>query len=346
MIQIDSKYIDRIDNATSMKDLHLILQNAIELEHATIPTYLTAMISIKPGTNQTIKNIFHSVVIEEMLHMSIACNILNALGGSPDINTPAFVPKFPGPLPMGINSGLIVSLVPISLDAIKNIYMEIEEPEDPLNFPVKSAAVQDVHYATIGQFYDAIKKKINILAPDILPGDPSKQMTEMFPSDEIFPILTKNDACRAIDIIVEQGEGTTHSPLDPEGELAHYYRFAEIYHGKELVADSTEPLGYSYSGSPIVLDSAGVHNIQPDTKLNDLPAGSEAYRAASEFSQAYSRLLNALHTTFNGAPDTIKHTIGMMYDVKLLGETMAAMPFPGKTGVTVGPTFEYMPLIP
>ena len=86
--------------------------------------------------------------------------------------------------------------------------------------------------------------------------------------------------------------------------------------------------------------------MYPDTKLAGLPAGSEAWNAASEFNQAYSRLLNALHTTFNGQPDNIVSTLGMMYDVKLCGEKLAAIPFPGKTGVTVGPSFEYISVLP
>lgn len=351
MIKIDSHYVAQVQQASSLPELFPMLQNAIKLEHATIPAYLSAMISIKPGTNKEIFGIIHSVVIEEMLHLSIACNILNAIGGSPDINVPAFIPTYPGGLPMSIDNDLQVSLVPLSLTAVQKIYMGIEEPEDPLVFPVKAlaATADEVTYATIGLFYQAVKDKINELAPSYpekLPGDEKKQMIHMFPPDQLFPIIYREDAIKAIDIIVEQGEGTATSPLDPSRELAHYYRFSEIFHGRRLVADATEPNGYSYSGEPIAIDTAGVHNMYPDTKLSDLPVDSEAWYAASAFSQAYSRLLNALHTTFNGSPDHITDTLGMMYDVKLQGEKMAAMPFPGKPGYTVGPSFEYIAVLP
>src|SRR5687768_4726057 len=75
------------------------IQDAIKLEHSTIPPYLYALYSLKEGNNQGIIDIIQSVVIEEMLHMTLACNILNALGGTPEIDTPSFVPTYPGTLP-------------------------------------------------------------------------------------------------------------------------------------------------------------------------------------------------------------------------------------------------------
>src|SRR5205814_1549988 len=98
MVKIQKKYIEAVRNASTLSDLFVHLQNAIKLEHATIPAYLSGLMSIRPGANAAVAEIIHSVVIEEMLHMSIACNILNALGGAPDINVPGFIPGYPGPL--------------------------------------------------------------------------------------------------------------------------------------------------------------------------------------------------------------------------------------------------------
>src|SRR5690606_2357790 len=102
MLQIEAKYIRQVELSSQLEDLYPMLQNAIELEHSTIPPYLTALFSIRPGTSTEARKIVHSIVIEEMMHMTIAANILNAIGGKPQINNPRFVPVYPGPLPMGI----------------------------------------------------------------------------------------------------------------------------------------------------------------------------------------------------------------------------------------------------
>jgi len=102
------------------------LQQAIQLEHATIPTYLYALYSLKPDSNTEIQDRIRSVVLQEMLHMGLACNILNALGGSPLIDRPQFVPQYPGPLPGAVESELIVPLARFSLDMVKNVFMVIE----------------------------------------------------------------------------------------------------------------------------------------------------------------------------------------------------------------------------
>jgi hypothetical protein len=42
----------------------------------------------------------------------LACNVLNAIGGEPEIAGPDFLPKYPGPLPLGIGGaeGLVVGI--------------------------------------------------------------------------------------------------------------------------------------------------------------------------------------------------------------------------------------------
>ena len=92
----------KAQSVTNVEEVRVALQKAIELEHATIPTYLTAYYSLRPGTNREIATLLRSIIVEEMQHMTLAANLLNAVGGSPDINKPEFVPRYPGPLPMHI----------------------------------------------------------------------------------------------------------------------------------------------------------------------------------------------------------------------------------------------------
>jgi hypothetical protein len=207
--------------------LRRYLQNAVELEHATIPPYLTAMYSLRPGTNEEISSLVRSVVIEEMLHMTIAANILVAIGGSPQINNPAFVPKYPGPLPMGIGGNLIVPIKAFSKDLVKEVFMEIEEPEDPI--PVStSLAAEEPEFATIGQFYQEIQRKITELGDGIFTVGPERQVLTWFDSERLFPIVDVESANRAIETVVIEGEGTSTDPFEGDGEPAHFYRFGEM----------------------------------------------------------------------------------------------------------------------
>ena len=341
MLKIDPQHISDLQAAEKVSDLFPFVQNAIELEHATIPPYLTAMFSIKPNTEQKVRRIIQSIVIEEMLHMTIASNILNALGGSPKINDPSFVPKYPTHLPMGIGGGLTVGLEKLSKDVVKNVFMEIEEPEHPLHFTKSDAPAAETgehHFNTIGEFYDALKQKIGELAPETLPGDPSKQVTSGFNKSLLFPVITKKDVAKAIDIIVDQGEGSAVSPMDMEGDLAHYYRFEEIYEGRALVKDGKN---FSFSGPEIPFDPQKIYPLYPNTKTSMLKEGSEVWKSVNQFNSTYRSLLNTLHQAFNGDPGQINASFGFMNDIKSLGGKLCAMPFPGKAGYTIGPTFEF-----
>jgi hypothetical protein len=341
MLKIDPKILLAIAEAEALSDLFPLVQSAIELEHSTIPPYLTALFSFRPGKGTYIRTVIHSIVIEEMLHMTIAANILNAIGGSPDINKKDFIPEYKCHLPMGIQKSLQVGLEAYSKDVVSKVFMEIESPEKPL---VMMAAEGADEYKTIGEFYTALQKKIYNLAPDILPGDKSKQVTSDFYSSALlFPIITKSDAIKAITIIVEQGEGTTTSPADFDSEIAHYYKFEELFKGHQLIKDPKAPYGYSFTGDLIPFDPADVFPLFANTKAVMIQEGTEERRRADEFNKAYSSLLGGLHRTFNGDPDYLANSIGVMFDLRLAAEKLCATPFPGKTGYTIGPPFEWVP---
>src|SRR5215210_6115686 len=109
---------------TTREQLHSYLYAALQLEHATIPPYLTALYSIRPGTNADAYHVLRVVAVEEMLHLTLAANMLNAIGGSPDLTTPGFVPDYPAYLPNG-ETDFRADLRPFSRDVMDD-FLKIE----------------------------------------------------------------------------------------------------------------------------------------------------------------------------------------------------------------------------
>jgi hypothetical protein len=117
------------------------LQEAVQLEWSTIPPYLCAYWSIKtdgaPETTAIISATIRQIVVQEMLHMGLVCNMLAGIGGTPNIYSENFTPKYPGPLPGHVHEGLEIGLAGLSRDQPGNKdqvckFMQIELPEEPL----------------------------------------------------------------------------------------------------------------------------------------------------------------------------------------------------------------------
>lgn len=326
----------------TVEDLRIALDNAMKLEFATIPPYLTALYSIKDGKNVECAARLRVIVVQEMLHLSLAANILNAVGGKPDF--PGCVPKYPGPLPMGIGSDppkkFIVPLEKLSRRLVKETFMVIEEPEHPLDFPEAKLLAVAPDYHTIGEFYEAVSQLIGDLPPSIFSGDPKRQVTGWFPPDWLHPVTDAASAQSAIQLIVEQGEGSSTSPLGGKHGLAHYYRFEEIYRGKTLKADPSVPQGYSWGEPAIPLDENEVWNIvdnAPDVKL---PKDTPVEALATTCDRTFSALVDALQVTFDGDPGHLDASVGLMYTLRLQAQELMSMPIPDK-GANAAPRFLY-----
>jgi len=314
----------------TLPGLQQALQNAIQLEHATLPTYLYAFWSLDGDKNPEISGLIHPIVRQEMSHFGLAGNILNAIGGHPLINDPSFVPSYPGPLPGGVESGLIVPLAPFSIDLVGNVFMVIEEPEDPLAF----AAADGL---TIGEFYAAIKEQIQQRGASIFTGNPDLQVTSGFPP--VTAVTDVDSAVAAIDTIVEQGEGTSQSPDASSGDLAHYYRFGEVFHGKELIPNPSPPPAFAYAGDPIPFDPTGVLPVVTNPTSSLYPQGSPAQQANDAFNATYTTLLGDLHSAFNGTPDDLNAAVGDMFTLQ--DQAAALMAIELGDGTNAGPTFEF-----
>jgi rubrerythrin len=344
MVLMKQEVVAGLDTPSGLKRA---LQQAIELEHATIPPYLYALYSLVPEKNAEIAGLVSSVVAEEMAHMALACNILNAIGGSPSIDDPAFIPAYPGPLPGTVEEGLTVPLRAFSNDLVENVFMVIEQPEDPIEFGgLESLVAQPV---TIGSFYEAIRAGIEAGGESLFHGaDPDRQVHGGIALKEVIPVDSVASAVKAIEAIVEQGEGTTTTPTDPlaeEEELAHYYRFAEIVHGRKLVPAPDRKPPWAYAGDPIRFDPAGVYPAIENPTPAHFPPGSAARYAFDAFNYTYTSLLKTLHQTFNGSPKALDAAVGLMESLNEQAKSLMAMES-GLPERSAGPSFEYRPTNP
>jgi hypothetical protein len=337
---------------SSVDDLRKALQNAIRLEHSTIPPYLTALATLSGNTPSVkyARQVIRDVVVEEMLHMTLACNVLNAIGGHPVIADPNFVPSYPHELPMGIAGDLVVHLKRYSKDLIENTFMKIEEPEIPLNIPTKPTAHALLAAApiTIGKFYAGVRALL-VAHPEVFTGDPKLQVTGFFfePGEDIS-VIDLTSALPAIETIVEQGEGTPKSPTDLQQEIAHYYRFQQLFKGMQIVDDPASPLKVSFDpAKPLTIDdTADVIQMVDDPRLVTYDkADWRAEQLSTEADAAYTRILTALHRGFNGAPGKVNDAVGGMFEFKtivgeLLQQQLTAGPNAGKFA---GPRYKYVP---
>ncbi len=336
----------------TVKGLRQHLQTAIELEHSTIPPYLCALYSIQEGGNQDAAQVVRSVVMEEMLHMILASNVLNAIGGKPSINHSRFIPEYPTYLPHS-NKSFLVNLEKFSPQAI-DTFLDIERPAPP------DAPPQANKYQTIGQFYEAIEQALIELSQkdNIFTGNPRRQVTPEFYygggggiiaiTDNKNPRIALEKSLAALREIVGQGEGVHHSIFDgdhklfgDEIEYAHYFRFNEIKEGRYYTKHDTPATGPT--GKPFPVDWDKVYNMRPNPKMKDYPRGSEVREKAYRFNRIYMGLLNDMHTALNGRPDTLVNAVVRMYDLKYEAVELMKIPV-GKDGATAGPSFEYVPV--
>jgi rubrerythrin len=318
------------------------LQQAIELEHSTIPPYLYALYSLDKNLNGEIADIIESVAVEEMLHLTLAANVLNALGGNPVLNTPGFIPTYPGPLPGGVESQLTVQLAPFSMSQLET-FLTIEEPEHAIDIPTAKFAAEAIAApVTIGQFYNQIIAEINKLSDSDFANPPRNQIGPDLMFESIV-VTNKATAVQALSTIIEQGEGTSNSPEEiVGGDYAHFYRFQQIQKGKKLIAAPGQKPPWIYGGAPITIDPAGVYKVPTNpNRKNSSPA---QLNLCDTFNYTYTNLLKTLHNMFNGHPDQFNPALGLMMSLKSQAKAMmSGIPDPS---VITGPTFEYQPTNP
>jgi bacterioferritin (cytochrome b1) len=320
------------------------LQVALELEFATIPPYLYAMWSLGSSlANSAVAEIIKSVIHDEMRHLAMVANLINALGGTPVLASPDHIPRYPHELPGSVEHDLVVGLAPFSIDLVQNTFMVIEQPEQPLQFHVAAALAAD-EPQTIGQFYRTILETITNLPDGAFSGSPDNQVA----LDGVVTVTDVTTAKLAINTIIDQGEGTDKSPVESAGtginlpgtDFAHYYRFAEIARGLKLkpnpdAGPSTPPDQQFVFGPDVIPAPTGVLAAPSNPTAAGYPEGSAARTACDDFNATYTSMLKMLQTVFTGQPDQLGGAVRAMFSLQTKATRMMAATPP------TGPSFEW-----
>src|SRR4051812_4402735 len=278
---------------------------------------------MKDGANEEAAEVVHSVFMEEMLHLTMAANILNAVGGRPVLDAPSLLPRFPTYLPHS-NKAFEVPLLKFSPEAV-DVFLQIERPGEHEGLP------EDNRFETIGQFYEAIAVALEHLTEKLgeealFCGDAARQVTDELyygGSGRIITVTDLASSLAALEEIVEQGEGLQHQEVwdgdrdmfHPEREeVAHYFRFQEISKGRHYAPGDTPQSGPT--GELFAVDWDAVHNMRPNPRSKDYPKGSEIRAQMEEFNHDYSGVLHLLDECFNGNPRLLSVATGAMYGLK------------------------------
>ena len=262
--------------------------------------------------------------------MAMACNLLTTIGGTPAIANQQSVARYPGSLPGGVRPGLVVYLSGLSEAFLQGVLMELEFPQ---NGPV-AFAVPGETFPTIGDFYDAIANAF-IQNQHEITGERQLSASGGL-LGQLKAIQSLDDAKEAIARIKEQGEGTTTSPnaVHFGGELAHFYRLAEIKHGRSLVEVSSNE--WRYEGALVPF---------PDVlPVGKVPSGG--YFGIPEidaFDQQFSKLLRTLEDAWaEGNQEKLDEAMYMkMRRLASAGKAIMEMPI-GHGPSTYAPCFRFV----
>lgn len=338
-----------------------MLKSAILLELSTIPPYMTALLSIMPGQNRAPAKIIRSVMMEEMLHMTLAGNVLSSVGGVMTLDAD-HIPQYPLKLEFKgkrfKEREFDVDLAPMNERSL-TIFTKIEQPEgwDERKPTLKAAVPElEVEGYTIGEFYNLIIQKLTALCQQygeaaIFTGNPDRQIDPNYywsAGGQPIKVSDLSSAKKAIDIIVEQGEGTSKSIYDgdkhyfddPE-EVAHFFRFREILFGRFYKAGDNpyEPP----TGPQMEVNYRKVYPIKVNATSEDYRNDPKMQELNQSFNREYSKMLSQIAEAFNGSPEALYTAIlNGMHDMVGIAQEMVKTPIAGDPkGLHGAPSFEW-----
>lgn len=333
------------DTECTLDLLRQQLQTAIQVEWATIPTYLTSLYSIVDGCNTEIYQLIRGVIMQEMLHFTQVANILIAVDGNPLIDHASVTPSYPTHLPGEVLPHLWVSLKKASLPHIHNVFMAIELPR---NTQVAGDIDNDLY--TIGALYEEVSDCIEELGDGIFNPTTLTQQVQWPWNAEgdvgtVYPILNALNATHAIDSIVSQGEGADElDPKDIEGNtLAHFFQFEEIVCQRHLAHNNITDT-YSYTGAPIPFNEDGIWPMRRNPRASNILNNTNCLTETKLFHLAYRNMLRKMQEVFSGSPDEIFNAVSMMESLQVHAKRLMwtrFRPDDSADHTTCGPVWDY-----
>ena len=317
-VQGSRLYIDPNKEIDGWKysDIISMCNEAIAVELFTIPLYITAAQSIKkngtvtldlpdnPNYQTTAKNTIMSVAVQEMFHLTLACNLANACGVMPVLTPPNYNAAPPGCLAP-------IKNLPLkgNLNTLIDTLLAIEKPDTNYKYdpdsgrPIiddKGPVKPNESYGSIGDMYHALAYGINKWWKDIRAAakkqkvdlDEYQKTTFSSKYTKVDTIKDISSAMNAIGAIVEQGEGNGVEGFMPkeyiptsntaqfhdEDEVSHYVRFQAIQKALK---------------SKVITCYSATNTIQ------------DAVKDQKQLTEAYSTLMHFLQETFNARGSSV-----------------------------------------
>ncbi|MBV8331289.1 MAG: CDGSH iron-sulfur domain-containing protein [Candidatus Eremiobacteraeota bacterium] len=359
------------------EELLYLLTRASELEHDLACSYLYAGYSIKTRLDEggvteaeleTIrvwKRKIAGVAVEEMLHLGQVSNISTAVGGAPHFgrgNLPLPASTFP--------FGIEITLEPLSKSLIER-FMCYEMPEDGVLSLERMAEYEplrqrtarvdagdlvrlqnaiepwDIDFRTVGEFYHKIESAFGRIPESrLFIGDPAAQANPAYLDlpKQLVQVVDAASACKAIEMIVEQGESPTSEHPD-----AHFFVFDAIRREYEALSAKAAAEKRSFAPFRPMLVNPITRGIGIATGTNRI-TDAVAQELAALFNSAYVVMLMMLARFFAHGEESedemrllARGTLRIMASgLRPLGEALARTPagpqYPGKTA---GPTFNF-----
>jgi CDGSH-type Zn-finger protein/truncated hemoglobin YjbI len=344
--------------------LYYMLCEASELEHGIMCQYLYAAFSLKQSEAEGLtkeeaeavqrwrKHISH-IATQEMLHLALVQNLLAAIGGAPHLSRPNF-PHPASHYPAGVH----LALLPFGEPALQHFMflerpegMDLDDAEGMAAYgraaPAMSAGEivpRSQDFKTVGHLYRSVEAGFVHLASKLgerrlFVGPPRAQATqEYFGWPELIAVTDAAAAQRAIDEILEQGEGPRGNWRD-----AHFGQFVQIMDEYLQLRDANpafDPV------RPVV-----TVNVRPSERDTGVPLVTDPLtsQVMDLFNVSYEVLLTMLQRFFAHTEETDAQlkaladaTVNLMFQaIKPIGDLVTTLPAgPDYPGRTAGPSFE------